>query len=52
MAVNFAHEYKKFEEQQARLRKEYMAAGMSDEQICIMYKFQRIYTLSGREEVK
>lgn len=41
MAVNFAHEYKKFEEQQARLRKEYMAAGMSDEQICIMYKFDK-----------
>lgn len=26
MAVNFAHEYKKFEEQQARLYKEYKAA--------------------------
>ena len=33
MAVNFAYEYKKFEEQQARLRKEYKAAGMSEEQI-------------------
>ncbi len=41
MAVNFAHEYKKFEEQQARLRKEYKDAGMSDEQIDAMYKFDK-----------
>lgn len=41
MAVNFAHEYKRFEEQQARLRIEYKAAGMSDEQIDMMYKFDK-----------
>lgn len=41
MAVNFAHEYKKFEEQQARLYKEYKAAGMSEEQITVMYKFDK-----------
>ena len=41
MAVNFAYEYKKFEEQQARLRKEYKAAGMSEEQIAMMYKFDK-----------
>ena len=41
MAVNFAHEYRKFEAEQARLRKEYKAAGMSDEQIDIMYKFDK-----------
>ena len=35
MAVNFAYEYKKFEEQQARLRKEYK------EQIAMMYKFDK-----------
>ena len=45
MAVNFAYEYKKFEEQQARLRKEYKAAGMSEEQIAMMYKLIRLSLL-------
>ena len=29
MAVNFGHEYLKFEKEQKKLRKEYLAAGMT-----------------------
>ena len=33
MGINFAYERKKFSEAQQKLRKEYKAAGMTDEQI-------------------
>lgn len=39
MAVNFAHEYKKFREEQERLRSKYEALGMTPEQIREMYEF-------------
>ena len=39
MAINFAHERKKFREEQERLRKKYEALGMTKEQIREMYEF-------------
>ena len=42
MAINFAKEYKKFEEKQRELRMSYLKAGMTEEQIRAMYEFDRI----------
>ncbi len=42
MAINFAKEYKKFEEKQRELRRDYLKAGMTEEQIRAMYEFDRI----------
>jgi len=39
MAINFAHERKKFREEQERLRRKYEALGMTKEQIREMYEF-------------
>ncbi|MFR7618633.1 MAG: hypothetical protein ACLUZX_12160 [Subdoligranulum sp.] len=39
MGINFAYARKKFSEAQQKLRKEYKAAGMTDEQILEMYEY-------------
>ena len=39
MGINFAHERKNFSEAQQKLRKEYEAAGMTQEQILAMYEY-------------
>ena len=39
MGINFAYERKKFSEAQQKLRKEYKAAGMTEEQILKMYEY-------------
>lgn len=39
MGINFAYERKKFSETQQKLRKEYKAARMTDEQILEMYEY-------------
>lgn len=39
MGINFAYERKKFSETQQKLRREYEAAGMSDEQILELYEY-------------
>ena len=39
MGINFAYERKKFSETQQKLRKEYKAAGMTEEQILEMYEY-------------
>lgn len=39
MGINFAYERKKFSETQQKLRKEYEAAGMTEEQILEMYEY-------------
>ena len=39
MAINFAHERKKFREEQERLRRKYEASGMTKEQTREMYEF-------------
>lgn len=39
MGINFAYERKKFSEAQQKLRKEYKAAGMTEEQILEMYEY-------------
>ena len=39
MGINFAYERKKFSEAQQKLRKEYEAAGMTNEQILELYEY-------------
>ena len=39
MGINFAYERKKFSEAQQKLREEYKAAGMTEEQILEMYEY-------------
>ena len=41
MAVNFGHEYLKFEKEQKKLRKEYLAAGMTEAEADEMYDFDK-----------
>ena len=43
MGFNYAREYKLFEEKWERLRAEYRKAGMSEEAIEEMYKFDRAF---------
>lgn len=48
MDFNYAREYKLFEEKWERLRAEYRKAGMSEEVIEEMYKFDRAFFNSSR----
>lgn len=43
MKWNNAHEYALFKKEQEKLREEYLAAGMSAEQIMAMYEFDLKY---------
>lgn len=42
MGINFAAAYKEFEKKQRELRKAYLKAGMTEEQIRMMYEFDRM----------
>lgn len=41
MGISFAHEYNAFRKQQKKLRDEYIAAGMTEEQVAMMYEFDK-----------
>ena len=41
MGISFAHKYNSFVKQQEKLQEEYIAAGMTEEQIVSMYEFDK-----------
>lgn len=52
MKWNNAHEYALFREEQKKLRKKYLAAGMTEEQIRAMYKFDLKYLNLRQREAR
>lgn len=52
MEWNNAHEYAEFKKEQKKLRKKYLAAGMTEEQINAMYKFDLKYLNLRQREAR